>query len=225
MSGLGGVFHPEFKAMPYWWEAWQPQREPDVDPPAATDIAIIGGGYAGLNAALELTRGGVDTTVFEANDFGFGASTRNGGAVSAGVNIGKGLSGWKAKKDPARDAVVKALIQDGAQAFGLLEDIIKREAIACHYQRSGRFLGAYTKRHFAGMAASVEPLNAIAGAESYLVPRERVAEEIASEFYHGGMVVQRSTTRACSMPAAAIRSSSSHAAASAASPASATASS
>ena len=27
----GGVFHPDFKAMPWWWEAWQPQAEPPID--------------------------------------------------------------------------------------------------------------------------------------------------------------------------------------------------
>ena len=39
-----GVFHPDFKAMPWWWEAWQPQAEPRIDLPARTDVAIIGGG-------------------------------------------------------------------------------------------------------------------------------------------------------------------------------------
>ena len=50
------VFHPDFKPLPYWWEAWAPRRELPADLPAATDVAIIGGGYAGLNAALELAR-------------------------------------------------------------------------------------------------------------------------------------------------------------------------
>ena len=81
------VFHKNFKAMPWWWEAWRPQAEPPIDLPAKTDVAIIGGGYAGLNAAIELTRSGIDCTVMEANDFGFGASTRNGGGVSGGIGM------------------------------------------------------------------------------------------------------------------------------------------
>lgn len=193
MAAKGGVFHPDFKPLPYWWEAWAPRRETLADLPASTDVAIIGGGYAGLNAALELARAGIAAAVFEAGDFGFGASTRNGGAVSAGINIGKGIGGWSAKKDDAaHSALVRALVADGAQGLDLLEDVIKREAIDCHYERSGRFLGAYTARHFAGFAAAVDKLNATTDAKAYVVPRERQREEIASDFYHGGMVVERS---------------------------------
>src|SRR5260221_8369285 len=186
------VFHPDFKPLPYWWEAWAPRRELPADLPAATDVAIIGGGYAGLNAALELARAGISSTVFEAGDFGSGASTRNGGACSAGINIGKGIGGWSGKKDDAAHAaLVRALVVDGAQGLDLLEDIIKREAIDCHYERSGRFLGAYTAKHFAGFAAAIDKLNATTEAKAHIVPRERQHEEIASDFYHGGMVVER----------------------------------
>ena len=64
-------------------------------------MAIIGGGYAGLNAAIELARAGVGCTVMEANDFGFGASTLSGGAVSGGVSLGKGLGGKRRINDGA----------------------------------------------------------------------------------------------------------------------------
>src|SRR5260221_1835309 len=186
------VFPPDSKPLPYGGEAWAPRREEPADLPAATEVAIIGGGYAGLNAVLEVARAGIDATVFEAGDFGAGASTRNGGAVSAGINIGKGIGGWSAKKDDAaRDAQIRALISDGAQGLDLLEDIIRREAIDCHYERSGRFLGAYTASHFAGFAAAVDKLNATTEAKAYLVPRERQRDEIASDFYHGGMVIAR----------------------------------
>jgi glycine/D-amino acid oxidase-like deaminating enzyme len=192
MAARGGVFHPDFKPLPYWWEAWAPRREKPADLPAATEVAIIGGGYAGLNAALELARAGVSSTVFEAGDFGAGASTRNGGAVSAGINIGKGIGGWSSKKDDAAHAaLLRALVADGAQGLDLLEDIIKREAIDCHYERNGRFLGAYTAKHFAGFAAAVNKLNETTEARAHIVPPERQREEIASDFYHGGMVVER----------------------------------
>src|SRR5260221_7750706 len=95
------VFPPDSKPLPYGGEAWAPRREEPADLPAATEVAIIGGGYAGLNAALELARAGIDATVFEAGDFGAGASTRNGGAVSAGINIRKGIGGRAPKKDEA----------------------------------------------------------------------------------------------------------------------------
>lgn len=43
------------------------------------DVAIVGGGFTGLSAAHHLCGRGVATAVLEANDFGWGASGRNGG--------------------------------------------------------------------------------------------------------------------------------------------------
>ncbi len=50
------IFHPDFKPLPYWWEAWTPSTDGSADLPAKADVAIVGAGYAGLSAALELGR-------------------------------------------------------------------------------------------------------------------------------------------------------------------------
>jgi glycine/D-amino acid oxidase-like deaminating enzyme len=186
------VFHADFKAMPWWWEAWRPTPEPPIDLPAKTDVAIIGGGYAGLNAAIELTRSGVDCTVMEAEDFGFGASTRNGGAVSGGVNLGKGLGGKRRVDENRAEALAEDLLGNGSDSLTLIEDIIKREGIECHWRRSGRFSGAYTRKHYEQQAAKVELLNRHADAQAEMIPPERQRQEIASDFYRGGMLVKRS---------------------------------
>ena len=70
--------------------------------PREARVAIVGGGYAGLSTALELAKHGIDAVVLEAGELGFGASTRNGGAVSAGVNIGKSFTGRTADVEPER---------------------------------------------------------------------------------------------------------------------------
>jgi glycine/D-amino acid oxidase-like deaminating enzyme len=186
------IFHPEFKAMPWWWEAWRPQAELPIDLPAKTDVAIIGGGYAGLNAAIELTRSGIDCTVLEAQEFGFGASTRNGGAVSGGVNLGKGLGGKRRVDESRAEALAEQLLGNGSDSLALIEDIIRRENIECFWRRSGRFSGAYTRKHYDQLAAKLELLNRAADAQAEMIPRERQREEIASDFYCGGMLVKRS---------------------------------
>ena len=50
-----------------------------------TEIAIIGGGYTGLSAALHLAKAGKDAILLEANDVGFGGAGRNVGLVNAGL--------------------------------------------------------------------------------------------------------------------------------------------
>jgi glycine/D-amino acid oxidase-like deaminating enzyme len=184
------LFHPDFSTEPYWWQAWRPSPGRGArDVPARIDVALIGGGLTSLNAALELARAGVSCVVLEAREFGSGASTRNGGGVSGGINIGKGLGGRKGETD---EALRQAMIADAAQALDHLESLIAREGIDCDYERSGRFAGAFTPAHHRAQARQCELLNAHARAEARLLPRARVREEMASDFYYGGMIVERS---------------------------------
>src|SRR5690348_6243726 len=76
------IFHRDFTPTPYWWEAYIPAAGELADLPRSARVAIVGGGYAGLSTALELAKQGIGAVVLEANELGFGASTRNGGAVS-----------------------------------------------------------------------------------------------------------------------------------------------
>lgn len=183
------IFHPDFKPMPYWWEAYQPTAQDPVDLPPRVRVAIVGGGYGGLSTALEAAKHGIDCVVLEAAELGFGASTRNGGGVSGGVNIGKSFSGKTL--DPESDRA-RAVLVDGADAFSLIERLIVEEDIACHWNRTGRFVGAWTPAHYASQANKIALLNDAARSEAYMVPRDRQREEMARDYYYGGMVVERS---------------------------------
>src|SRR5205085_12369104 len=81
------IFHRDFTPTPYWWEAYTPAAGELVDGPQSARVAIVGGGYAGLSVARELAKQGIDAVVLELNEVDLGARTRNGGAVSGGVNI------------------------------------------------------------------------------------------------------------------------------------------
>ncbi len=48
------------------------------------DVAVVGGGYTGLSAALHLARAGYDVVLIDAHRVGFGASGRNGGQMGSG---------------------------------------------------------------------------------------------------------------------------------------------
>lgn len=180
------IFTKDFKARPYWWEAYEPQALPEASLPKDVRVAIIGAGYAGLNAALELNRAGLDCIVLDANEPGFGGSTRSGGMVSGGVNVGKGYI-----TQPLSEEQAIPFLQDAADAFGHVEQLIAREAIDCGWTRAGYFLGAWCKSHFDGMAKKVKLLNAHAQSEAYLVPEQQQRQEIGSAYYRGGMVVGR----------------------------------
>src|SRR5499427_2268871 len=183
------IFHRDFTPTPYWWEAYKPSADELVEVPRAARVAIVGGGYAGLSAAFELAKHGIEAVVLEANELGFGASTRNGGAVSGGVNVGKSFTGRNSNISPAR---AEQVLSDASDAFTLIDRLITEEGIDCFWEKSGRFVGAWTRGHFAAQAQRLAMLNAAAQSGAYMVPRERQRQEIASDYYFGGMVVERS---------------------------------
>jgi glycine/D-amino acid oxidase-like deaminating enzyme len=185
------MFHPDFQAKPYWWEGYQPTAVDLTDVPPRVRVAIVGGGYGGLSTALELTKNGIDCVVLEAAEPGFGASTRSGGGVSGGVNIGKSFSGKTL--DPTSDRA-RGVLTDGSDAFALIERLIQEEGIECNWKKNGRFVGAWTPKHFESQSRKVALLNNAAASGARMVPRERIREEMASDYYYGGMVVERSAS-------------------------------
>ncbi|MBP6379968.1 MAG: FAD-binding oxidoreductase, partial [Sphingorhabdus sp.] len=63
--------------------AWQPQ--PAFAGTGEYDVAVIGGGFTGLSAALACAEKGLKVALFEAQNIGFGASGRNGGQLIPGL--------------------------------------------------------------------------------------------------------------------------------------------
>ncbi|MFT5510206.1 MAG: glycine/D-amino acid oxidase-like deaminating enzyme [Hyphomicrobiaceae bacterium] len=187
------IFHPEYKREPYWWEAARPGTQYSTDLPTSTEVLIVGSGYAGLSAALELAREGRTATVVDAMAFGEGASSRSGGGVSAGINIGKGLSGGPGQQtlSDAHQNTIIGLMSESLAAFEFVQTLIEREAIECHYERHGRFVGAFSKAHYPGLVKKAEFLNQHIDLDASVIPYEEQRSEIGSDFYHGGMVIKR----------------------------------
>lgn len=57
---------------------------PALDGSLSADVAIIGGGYTGLQAAYNLAKRGASVVLIEGSRFGDGASGRNGGQLGTG---------------------------------------------------------------------------------------------------------------------------------------------
>ena len=80
---LDALMYDTSRPVESWWEA----SAPAWDGPAplasdlTTEVAIIGGGYAGLACAIRLAELGIGSAVLEAGGIGWGASGRNGGMV------------------------------------------------------------------------------------------------------------------------------------------------
>ena len=66
----------------------RPTPEPALSEPIECDTCVVGGGFTGLSAALELANRGHDVVVLEANCIGWGASGRNGGQLLTDYGCG-----------------------------------------------------------------------------------------------------------------------------------------
>ena len=84
------------------------------------------------------------------------------------------------------------MLSDAGDAFALIDRLIGEERIECFWEKRGRFVGAWTRAHFTSQQQRLDLLNAAAQSGAYMVPREHQRGEIASDYYHGGMVVERS---------------------------------
>ena len=185
------IFHEDFSPTPYWWEFFDPRDDLKDALPSKTDVAIIGGGYTGLSAALALSEHGVDVTVLDAEAFGFGASTRNGGGVGGAINVGKSLSG-RSLKFAAGER--EAILAEASEALAFIEKRAQTLGFECDWTLNGRFIGAWTPRHYRSQEASVASLNEHAGIGARMVPREEQKTQLNTDLYHGGMFVERSAT-------------------------------
>jgi glycine/D-amino acid oxidase-like deaminating enzyme len=169
---------------PYWWEA-APRRDYPVPAlPASVDIAIVGSGYTGLSAALTLARAGRSVLVLEAREIGYGASTRNGGAV--GETLRHSYTTLIGRVGRERAA---ALYRGVAQARAFVEHLVTSEGIDCHFARVGRFLGAHRREDYDSMARDIEARKRDLGLDAEMVSHADVRTAIGSDAYFGGRII------------------------------------
>jgi len=181
-----GSLSDDVKDEPYWWEAAPRPRLAERQPPAKAEVAIVGSGYTGLCAAIQTARGGRRTIVIEAEEVGWGCSSRNGGQI--GTSIKPSYPELAARFGLERGA---AILREGCAALEWIGDFIESEGIACDFTRSGRFVGAHTPTAFAALRQRLESQPREFRADAHLVSRAEQASEIGSDFYHGGLVRRR----------------------------------
>lgn len=173
------------KVTPYWWENVPRPVIATRDLPSTADVVVIGSGYTGLHAALQTARGGKYTVIIDAEDAGWGCSTRNGGQISTSI---KPNYTELVKRHGIETAT--RIVQDGRSSLAFIEEFVRNEQIDCDFRVVGRFHAAHNAAQYEILARSIE--NQPKGLEvpAHAVPRGEQRSELGTDAYFGGIVLQ-----------------------------------
>ena len=176
------------KPTPYWLDTADAFAGGAPGPVEGTaDVAVIGGGFTGLSAALALAQAGADVVVLEADRVAAGASGRNGGHVNNGTAVDVGGLIARFGLDQAR-----ALYHAYDAAVDTVERIVREHQITCDFRRSGKIKLAAKPAHYEKMAAGFDALNRDIDPDTALVPPARIRDEVGSDAFHGGVLFRKS---------------------------------
>lgn len=185
------LYHP---ALSDWTQRvdsfWEGERTQFATPPAPalaadeeTEVAIIGGGYCGLSAALHLARNGVATTVLEAGDIGWGASGRNGGFCS----IGASFLGAGELKDQYGVEEALAFYRVLAEAVHLVEALARDEQIDLRVHGRGIWTFAHRPSRLNDLRAQAEACRDIGIPSVIVSPDEFSRQAFRIDVQHGAL--------------------------------------
>ncbi len=179
--------NPDYERRSFWQASMPPLPERGARPlPDSAEVVVVGGGFAGINAARELAARGVAVTLVEAHTLGWGASTRNGGIVHSGYK-------WSAPQLIKRYGADtgRALYAETLESYQLVKRLIAEHAIDCDFREVGHLELAYAPAHVPELEHARDSL-ATVGVTSHMLPRERIREEIGTDAYYGALVVEGS---------------------------------
>ena len=153
-----------------------------LDGDVRADVAIVGGGYTGLSAALHLAEAGIDVVLVEEHRVGWGASGRNGGQIHSGQRRDVDWLEANLGRDHAR-----RLWDLGEEAKALVRDLIARHKIDCDL-RDGLIGAAHKPRYVEGERAYADKLRTDYGYDKVeWLDRDALAAALGTDVYYGGV--------------------------------------
>ncbi|MCX9156407.1 FAD-binding oxidoreductase [Niveibacterium sp. 24ML] len=154
---------------------------PRLEGAVEADVCVIGAGFAGLSAAIELAQRGYRVVVLEAEQVGWGASGRNGGQAIVGH---------------ASDAPIENQLGDDAartawgvtvEGLHLIRERIAQFNIDCDFVPGYKYL-AVNERKARALHAWYEHITGFYQHPHWQwVGRKEVGEHIASPRFHSGL--------------------------------------
>ena len=152
-----------------------------LDGDVEVDVCIVGAGYTGLSAAIDLAEAGYTVAVLEAEHVGYGASGRNGGQVCTGYNNSQDRLEQRIGRDDAR--IAWDIVQE---AVALVGERVARHKIDCDL-KWGYLHVAEKHRQMTELAGYRDECAAHGYEGMDLLDKNDLRERLGSETYVGGL--------------------------------------
>ena len=166
-----------------WYAASAPRTEtyPTLVGEHHCDVAVVGGGLAGLTAALELAERGQSVVLLEARQVGWGASGRNGGQAIHGLACDQEVIESQLGLDDARRVWAMSL-----EALALLRQRAHQHSIDCDW-RDGYLGLATSARKGAELATWADRMASVYQHPFTRIDPGQMQDWIRSPRYHSGL--------------------------------------
>lgn len=173
----------------YWTDSVPASGEAAPALPAQVDVAIVGGGFTGLSAALALARRGARVAVLEAGErVAAEASGRNGGHVNNGLAVDYAEVAARVGVEQAR-----AWYRAYDDAVDTVARVVRDQAIDCDFLRHGKLKLATRPNHLEALQRSAQRLVADGvDPEVRILSAAEVRDEVQSDRFQGGLLYPRS---------------------------------
>ncbi len=159
-----------------------PTNFPPLQDDIISDVCIVGGGFSGVSAGLELAERGYKVTIVEANKIGWGATGRNGGQIIGGFS-GEDVMLKKYGHHTAN--MIWDMRWEGNQ---IIRDRVKKYTIDCDL-KWGYLDVAIKKRHINSLKThSDELLEKNYPYKTDLLSKEQTQEIIGTDVYCGSLL-------------------------------------
>ncbi|HCW85710.1 MAG: FAD-dependent oxidoreductase [Planktotalea sp.] len=179
------AYGPEPIKHGFWQTTIETLDQPALQGTHQTDVAIIGGGFTGLNAALHLAEDGIDVTLLDAETIGWGASGRNGGFCCLGGGI---LDDKQIDKVHGRDARRDWRTAE-KDAIAHVASLLERFKIDADTHSNGETLLAHKPKCITTLEHHAQEVTENYGVEPILIPQSELANLGLSGPFHGALTI------------------------------------
>ncbi|TCL01464.1 glycine/D-amino acid oxidase-like deaminating enzyme [Shimia isoporae] len=145
------------------------------------DVAIIGAGFTGLNAALRLAQAGMSVVILEAKQVGWGASGRNGGFCCLG---GAMLDAAGMERTYGADAT-RAFFMAEKGAVEFVEQMIDESGWDVDRHSDGETILAHKPSAMRAIADEAAHIDSLFGTKSTVIPKEELRQHGLGGDFHG----------------------------------------